>query len=410
MRIVTLGVLLALSGCASCRRSESAPVPVDAAVPVVAEALPRCRADGPKLTFSGTDVVVGDVAVTESAVYVGVVHGEGARRIQSVARAGLDLSEMHVVDVGDAFGDDPPPSPRVSGGVVRVALVEREKSDAGRMRVLRVVRLGDGVGPTEATIVQQPDESTAYDVAWSGAAGLAAWDEDAPANVDAGKVGADRGFVKVQRIGDGSRPRVASPETTDAESPRLLARPGGFWLAWLARRPEEELYGVEGPGEPRAFRWVEVIPLDARGEAAGPVRRVSPERGRAVAFELATIGSDLVVVVQDEAAHREGAGARLVRYVLKDRLDFGDLVDGGVGHAIVDVVESGGKPRWLAWSDVAEHTHVAPLGDGLVAGQGTIEPALDHARVVAATPPDVVYAVVTPAAGAAPELRRVTCR
>jgi hypothetical protein len=410
MRVPMLGVLLALSGCGSCRRSESAPVPPDAAVPVVAEALPRCRADGPKLAFPGTDVVVGDVALTGNAIFVGVVRGDGQRRVQSVVRAGLDLGDIRTFDVGDAFGDDPPPSPRASGGAVRVAVVEREKSDGGRMRVLRVVRLGDGVGPTEATIVQQPDESTAYDVAWTAESGLAAWDEDAPANVDAGKIGADRGFVKVQRIGDGSRPRVASPETTDAESPRLLARPGGFWLAWLARRPEEELYGVEGPGEPREFRWVEVLPLDARGEPAGPVRRVSPERGRAVAFELAMFGNDLVVLVQDEAAHREGAGARLVRYVIKDRLDFGDLVDGGVGHAIVDVVESGGKPRWLAWSDVAEHTHVVPLGDGLVAGAGTIEPALDHARVVAAAPPDVVYAVVTPADGAPPELRRHTCR
>jgi hypothetical protein len=410
MRGAIFGVLVALSGCGSCRRSESVPPPPDAASPVVAEALPRCRADGPKLAFSGADVVVGDAALSGNAIFVGVVRGDGGRRVQSVVRAGLDLNETRIFEVGDAFGDDPPPSPRAVGATMRVAVVEREKSDAGRMRVLRVVRLGDTVGPTEATIVQQPDESTAYDVAWSGESGLAAWDEDAPANVDAGKVGADRGFVKVQRIGDGSRPRVASPETTDAESPRLLARPGGFWLAWLARKPEEELYGVEGPGEPRAFRWVEVVPLDARGEPAGPVRRVSPERGRAAAFELATSGSDLVVVVQDEAAHREGAGARLVRYVLRDRLDFGDLVDGGVGHAIVDVVESGGKPRWLAWSDVGEHTHVAPLADGLVAGSPTLEPALEHARIVAAAS-DSVYAVVTTGEGAGPpELRRYTCR
>jgi hypothetical protein len=235
-----------------------------------------------------------------------------------------------------------------------------------------------------------------------------------------------RGFVKVQAIGSSTR-RVASPETSDAESPRLLARPsGGFWLAWLARRAEEEAYAVEGPGEKRAFRWVEVVSLTNTGDATGPVRRVTPEKGRAASFELGRSGNDLVVMVQDEAAPSEGAGGRIVRYLVGEKIDAADIVDGGVGSTLAELVpqstagaQDGGGARWLAWTDLGERSHMTPLGAGLVAaGRSTSEPALDGARVLAAALPDSIYALVfasptDPSAERAkehrPELRRFVC-
>src|SRR5262249_44037326 len=161
--------------------------------------------------------------------------------LASIMRASLDLTSSRMFDVGVALGDDPPPAPRFVGTTAYVAYFTRRPNDAGgRVRELDIARLEEGgIGRVEATIIQQADESTASDVAWNDAGvGLVAWDEDAPFAADAGARGGaspdGRGFVKVQVLGSSSR-RVASPETADAESPRLISRPGGgFWLAWLA--------------------------------------------------------------------------------------------------------------------------------------------------------------------------------
>jgi hypothetical protein len=285
--------------------------------------------------------------------------------------------------------------------------------------------------------VQQADESLAYDLAWPDGAGAAppivAWDEDAP--LLAGQLIADRGVVKVQILGAG-KPRVASPDTSDAEAPRLLARRGGYWLAWLARRAEPGddagAAAAEGPAERRAYRWVELVALDAKGEATSPVRRITPEKGRVASFDLVTVapspsagagGGDpkLVVVVQDEAAVAEGAGERIVRYTIdgaKDRIESGEVLDGGVGHALADLLPVAGgdastsRPaRWLSFTDTQEHAHLAPLGASLaLSGAPTLEPSLDGTRIVASGPAgDVVYAV-GPAAPAGVELRRLVCR
>jgi hypothetical protein len=296
--------------------------------------------------------------------------------------------------------------------------------DAGSMgatRTLEIARLEPSGLVAEASVAQQADESLAYDVAWPDGegAGLVAWDEDAPAAV-AQALG-DRGVVKVQLLGAGKKAHVASPEKSDAEAPRLLARPGGYWLAWLARRPEaSEDAGPngnpEGPGERRAYRWVELVALDANGEPTSPVRRVSPEKGHVASFDLAVTGGQLVVIVQDEAAHAEGAGERIVRYGLDvEKVDAVDLLDGGVGHALADLLPQVGEGRWLAFMDLQERAHLVPLGASLrVVGPATAEPALDGARVLAAVPPDALYAIgpagVAAARGGRVELRRFICR
>lgn len=417
---------------------------------VVAESLPRCRVDGAKLAIPGDDVVVGDAVIAGDALLVGVVRRDGGRRLASIVRASLDLASVRPLDLGTALGDDPPPSPRVHGGRAFALGFTRSKSGAdagpaaaggasgstagapGATRVLEVHRIEASGLVSEGSVVQQADESLAYDIAWpdgDSAAPLVAWDEDAPPRPAA--LLADRGVVKVQVLGTKiGVARVASPESTDAEAPRLLARRGGYWLAWLARRAEAgEDAGpsntAEGPGERRAYRWVELVALDARGEATSPVRRISPEKGRVASFDLTSIvregdgATQLVIVVQDEAAHAEGAGERIVRYAIDgEKIDVGDLLDGGVGHALAELLPAAADaaaPRWLAFTDTQEHAHLAPLGPALrLSARPTAEPALDGARIVAAAPPDVVYAVgssgASDAAGGRIELRRLVCR
>lgn len=404
---------------------------------MVKEALPRCRADGRRVPIPGDDLVAGDAAVTSEALLVGVTRRDGAKRVAGVVRASLDLATISVLDLGIVLADDPPPSPRVGGGRVFVASYARAAAKAtadggaGRpsaaSRVLEIARVDGASIVSEGTVVQQADESLAYDVAWPDgqpAAPLVAWDEDAP--LRAGALLSERGVVKVQVLGAGAKARVVSPETTDAEAPRLFARRGGYWLAWLARRaePGEDAGAsgaVEAPAERRAYRWVEVVALDAKGELSSNVRRVSPVKGRAASFELGAAGADgqIVILVRDEAEHAEGAGEHIVVYAVDaEKIAGADLLDGGVGHALAEVLVHGGdasQPRWLAFADTQEHAHLAPLGPVLrLAGPATAEPSLDGARAVASASPDLVYAIGSAgwqdAAGAGATLSRFVCR
>jgi hypothetical protein len=390
---------------------------------VVAEPLPRCRADARALVLSGDDVVAGDAVIAPNALLLGVIRREGAKRVASIVRAPLDLSSSVVTDVGPAFGDDPPPVPRLRGNEVFVVSIVRKKDagDAGIQNATRELRVTRLDGRLEGAVTQQADESTASDVAWPlDAAGtgpaLVAWDEDAPIAV--GQFLADRGTIKVQLLGQADKKTIV-PYATDAEQPRLLARPGGWALAWLARKSEGEDagYAAEGPAETRAFRWVELAMLDAKGDPEGPIRRVTPDKGRVASFELARgDGTDVVVVAHDEAASREGAGARIVRHVVsRSGVESTELAPSGVGHALPEVVPTSsdaGAVHWLSWTDNAERAHLVPL-DGQLAAQApaTTERALDRARIVAATR-DALFAVASEGGegGGRVVVRRLSCR
>jgi len=137
------------------------------------------------------------------------------------------------------------------------------------------------------------------------------------------------------------------------------------------------------------------VPFLGRHAAAqGPPRRVSPEKGHVVDVVLAPSpagGAELLVIVQDAAAKSEGAGDRIVRYVVGEggdggkraRVEATELVDGGVGHAPADVA----WPRVIVFTDAAEHAHLVPLGpSGDAAGAVSAEPVLDGLRVLASAP------------------------
>ncbi len=410
-----LPVLVAAVLAMACKKSDP-PSPGDAAATssasVVAEPLPRCRADAARLTLPGEDILLGDAALSGDALFVGVLRREGKGRVASVLRAPLDLASLRVVDLGPANGDDPAPTVRWFGGSPFVAVATRKAAVTGlsnAVRELRVARIeDDSADPPPLTavgkVVQQADESPSFDVARSEGALLVAWDEDAP--ILPGRFLADRGVVMVEALTAGAKPRVASPATSDAEAPRLLARPGGYWLAWLARRAEtvDAGWALESPAEDRAYRWVELVALDSNGDPVSPVRRVSSEKGRVSSFALAPAPSggqgNVTVLVVDENAGREGAGARIVRFVIEgDRSEHTDLVDGGVASSEADLLTTlpaDDARRWLAWSDTGEHTHLVPLGPLLApTGQEAVEPALQGARLIAATPGAIYAAVPT---------------
>ncbi|MCL2723405.1 MAG: hypothetical protein FWD69_03115 [Polyangiaceae bacterium] len=408
----------------SCKRSEVAPVPPDdlteektsPVASVAPEPVPRCRSEGARLPLLGEDVIVGEAAIVNGSLLVGVIRRDGAKRVASIVVTDAGLTSPRYVDVGVALGDDPPPVPYAAGGRAFIVYFARKFGES--TRELRVARLDLRPGTqsthaleTIAIVPQQADESLAFDVAWGPAIGgatpsaLVAWDEDAPRAP--GRLFASRGLIKVQFAPfakAGAKAKVVSPEDSDAELPRLLPRRDGYWLAWLANRPEVDDAGApsavsEGPGESRAYRWVEIVALDAKGDPASNVRRVSSEKGRALAFDLATPASgksEIVVLVQDEAASAEGGGARITRYVLDgDRVESGDIVDSGVGAALAELVPAvDGVTRWLSWVDTRDRARIVPLGPALApAAPATFEPSLDEARPLIFAAPNATIVV-----------------
>ncbi|MCA9586904.1 MAG: hypothetical protein KC657_16235 [Myxococcales bacterium] len=395
-------VVLAACGDA-CRSRSSTRDGGDGEAPTVTlakEQLPRCRADGPHLAVAGEDVAVGDAVVTGSELWVGVARRVGGKRVASVLRVGLDLARASYVELGPARGDDPPPRPFGGPrGEVWVAWYAPTPGDAGaaRTRVLEV-RPADPVDAGArrgGSVVQAIDESLAFDVAAAGDSALVAWDEDAPPG--------DRGVVKVQLLG--AAPRAASPDGTDAESPRLAPREGGgYWLAWLARRPEavDASTELEGPGESRTFRWVEVRELNAAGEPTGDVMTIGGPTSHTRSFELTSHARGALVVTVDDAggtaAYAVGGAKRVVAL---------PEVDGGVGKVTPDLVPLDAGAGWLAWADEADDVHLVPLfGDGGL-GPGTDEPALAGARMIAAYG-EAAFALGGP--NGPSELRRFVCK
>lgn len=416
---------------------------------IAAEILPRCHVEGARVGLLGEDIVVGESAVSTDGLAVGLIRRDGEKVVASVVLTSFDLARPSYVDLGPALGDDPPPVPFATARGILVAHHGRRAGeragfrdagagsplrDAAGRRDVRIVRL-DGGKPVEIgpAITQQADESQAFDLALGegSAAPLVAWDEDAP--LGQGRMLADRGLIKVQLVGGGPA-AVVSPPGSDAEGPRLVARPGGFVLAWIAKKSAEVDAGAameaakartsEGPGEGRTYRWIEWVALDAKGAPTTPVRRLAGtgEHGHVAAFDLRVVeGGRVVAIVQDEAAVSEGGGARIQRLpVDADQAPGALLVDAGVGTTLAGVVPHVDAARpWLAFADTDERTRLVPLTPTLVAGAGaTLEPALDGARVLGANG-DRVVAVSSlrstsisdgNAREGRPELVRLVCR
>lgn len=133
-----------------------------------------------------------------------------------------------------------------------------------------------------------------------------------------------------------------------AESPRLLVRPGGFYLAFIARseidppqgaRPKEE-EELEGPLLEQGPSVVRVLSLDARGVPQGSPIGVTEPEARVMVFDaMPTPEGGLLV-----AYHDERQGLRIDRQSLE--LTW-VRADGSHDHRVLELEESVGLPSLL---------------------------------------------------------------
>jgi hypothetical protein len=193
--------------------------------------------------------------------------------------------------------------------------------------------------------------------------------------------------------------RDVSPADSDAELPRVVAAPspeGGFFVFWIARRPEASS-GLDGAaaeavGESRAYGWLEMVRINAQGEPAGAVSRLTPAVGHISAYDVALASDEgapgVLVVARDDGEAVDGSGGMLLRVRVR-----GDVIDAPVpiateglgrgGPSFVAGSSGDGHAAALAWVNREERSVLIPVdGTGSPSGAPSVEDALDDARLL----------------------------
>ena len=408
---VTLSALVATIalGCKRPSATSNEDASVDAGIDAEIDAGPvvlpaRCvpSLGGATLGETPSDLEIGEAMQTPSGFAIGVLRKVKGELVGSIALVEKDAKTVSFVDLGPPHGDAPPPRPFVVGVEVFAAFFARAAPPppGGKPKTTRdliLYRLADGKAQATSTISEQRDESLAYDVSLGDKGGVVAWDEDA--------IGNERGNIKIAVVTADTKTiastRIASPDGSDAELPRLVPRRGGWWLVWVASRLEAPDAGldpgqeIERPGEKRRFRWLELLALDAAGAAVGAVKRLTVNTGHVSMFDLAPrAGADVLdVIARDDEQAIDGAGGRIVRITITgDKVDPPiAIVSESVGRGAPDLLDPiGGGTAWLAFSDTHDRVRLVPLDLARTpTAPPSAEDALDKARVllVAATPP-----------------------
>lgn len=382
--------VLALAGC---KRQVAPTLEGSRSAAPALEAPPPSRCDEPaadatfslgddKLVTGSEDQVlpfaaeVGDGVATTSGFAVGAL----TPREGGVSAVVVTLDERgrspKIVSLGLAHGDTPPPRVASLGGELVAALLEA--GSAGRR--LRLARVdGDTVawGPS---FEQGRDESLAYDVALGDPRGLVAWDDDAKEP--------ERGVIRVasfvtKGLGAPTPPRVITGKQTDAESPRVIARQGGFWLFFIARKPEDTDDNAREIGETAEFRWLEAVPLDANGAPTASPRRITAGDGHVLTYDvIAGEAGAALVAYRDDDTPSGSAGGVVLRVVVRPDGSSAPtvLTDRHVGVGAPALI-----PGWFAIADASAETRLARLGPaGELLDALESEPVLGRGEPIAA--------------------------
>jgi hypothetical protein len=446
-----LGLAIVIGG-AIAYRSFSAPGP-DAAASGSASAgpaaAPRCsdaapgksaaigKAAGAAAGAGGADaerddllspfaVILGRAVALDNGWAVGV-QGEGdTGTLSSVVFIDPDATTAETVALSSSRGDLDPPVVAVAPGGLVVALIEPNASS----RAVRLARVADKKVTWGAELREDMDESLALDVAVAGDRGVVVWDA----------LDDDESFVSlagfdVNAIGNASEPRRLTPKGVDADAPRVVPRPGGFYAVYQVRgterardaarpgpaapgdssaKPKKDPKTKREPGEADesrggeavAYTWLEVLLLDATGAPSGDAQRLTPDDGHVISFDVAAAADGGLAVAYRDEDSPTGAGGGTVKAL---RIGPG----GGVAESFQsdEGTPSDGAPTllpgWMAIPTLRGADLLGRLGAGGVPAEPLmVEASLGRGEPIAATADRLLLAEPE---GKAMRVRVVTC-
>jgi hypothetical protein len=324
-------------------------------------------------------VSLGRGALYGGGFAVGALRDAEGGSVAMVATVGPDGKGGKLTRLGRSRGDLNPPTVTGAGNAVLAAMLEPNASG----RAIKIAKVeGDQVtwGPE---LPEGRDESMDVDLAVSGRGAVVAWDEVTKDGKRSMVVLSTLDTATMKTV-TAAHP-VSSPKV-DAESPRLIARPGGFWLIYAAlgraRAAKDEDTGLGG--EAIQARWLEVLPLDESGSAVSLPRAVTPKDGHALAYDVEA-GEDggLVVAWRDDDTPTGSSGGPVqgVTVRLSAVSEARVLAEDAPTTGVPDLL-----PGWLSVASLSGATRIAPMTPkGELAGELRAEALIGNGEVLAGT-------------------------
>jgi hypothetical protein len=308
-----------------------------------------------------------------------------------VATLGPDGAGGKLVRLARSRGDLEPPAVTGAGPAILAAMLE---PNAGG-RAIRLAKIEGEQVSWGAELAEGRDESLALDLAASGGRAVIVWDD---VTRDGKRSRIMMASIDTGSLRSATSPRPISAPKVDAEVPRVIARPGGFWLAYVARSEEGVAKDVDedtaSAGEAIGHQWIEVMPLDETGSPAAGARAVTPKDGHVLAFDMA-IGEDgaAILAFRDDDTPSGSSGGRVsvqlvgLGHVGAPRVVAGEEraepngAEEGVGSGVPALL-----PGWIAVAHVSGATRLAALnGKGEIVDALVAEDALGGGEPIAAS-------------------------
>lgn len=360
----------------------------------------------------------------ETEFAVGGLSTQGGKTEAFVALVPLDGGPGRRVGFGAVHGDVDPPL--VTGNGRRLLVAVSDMDAGGGM--LRVSELEHGADkPHGEFSLTGVDHDTGAAFAKGDERALLVWGSRDKRGVLLKTLALDP-----EKLGAAATAGQELKGTADAESPALVARPGGYWLSWVAEQAAGDA-GARADAGVRAAksqadagasdddeRLVDVGPrvlmtlmLDGAGKALGNARAVSGERSHVVGFASALLPDGALSLTwrEDDAAPGVESGPPTLARV---------GLDGAVQRAKIEDEElSAGTPElladpkpggnvWMALESASDGTRVGIVSPTGLKLESLIGDRMLHGADVLAAGDDKLF--VAKARGRAVELSVLDCK
>ena len=191
----------------------------------------------------------------------------------------------------------------------------------------------------------------------------------------------------VQSLAIPKKPLIVSNHGADAESPQVILRPGGFWLAWVqsgTSKPNETPRGTPraGKGSQKSSAQDESTPpavdlgardlyavaMDVEGHTIAKPLRVTEGISHVVAYDLAALDDGSAILAwrdDDTSPGVESQVVHLGRMGLDGHVEYfrieDDAISVGAPQLLVDAAAGANDRAWLAVGNTGEKVSMVRL-------------------------------------------------
>lgn len=335
---------------------------------------------------SGLDIPfainVGDGLALEGGFAVTAVDGRGSRTQAILGLMGIDAQRSQKIDLGRVYGDVDPP--RVAGNAERLVLAMADMDAAGRTlslaRVDAPLKRPTVTRGSDVSVAGSP--STLFSLALNGNQGVLVWDQEERSS-DFSEVALMT--FSVQSLTFAGKPMVVSGKRVSADSPRVLSRPGGYWVTWVQAGADVAPAGNGANGKAAkklsasfgddhlnlvdmGTRELRALMLDVEGRPTGKPLRVAEGESHVVAYDVGLLDDGAALLAwrdDDTTPGVESQIVRLARVGVDGHVDFYRIEDESIGvgapQLLVDTSVPPQDRVWLALVNTGERTSIIKL-------------------------------------------------